>query len=179
MNLVVFRIFGNACYRCRNIVFILNFDEAFVSQNQKCASTVGRIVRNADGCACRDILNLFIFGGVDSHREVYGFESFNQFEFRFFFQGCCQIRSMLHGVGKQLALCQGYVRGYIVGEFDNLNFQALLFSQLFNVVHDFSVRTGGYTDFNRCVRVSLFIGCLVVITAACGDDGQCAKRNGE
>ena len=68
-------------------------------------------------------------------------------------------------LANRLALCQGYVRGYIVGEFDNLNFQALLFSQLFNVVHDFSVRTGGYTDFNRCVRVSLFIGCLVVTTA--------------
>ena len=34
------------------------------SQNQKCTSTVGRIVRNADSCACRDILNLFVFGGV-------------------------------------------------------------------------------------------------------------------
>ena len=85
---------------------------------------------------------------------------------------------MLHRVGKQLALCQRNVRCYIVGELDNFNLQAFLFSQLFDVVHDFSVRTSGYADFYGCVRISLFVGCLVA-AAACGDDGQCAERNSE
>ena len=63
---------------------------------------------------------------------------------------------MLHGVSKELFVVQSNVRSNEIREFNSLNLQVFFSSQFNNVVHDFSMRTSGYADFDEVI-VALFL----------------------
>lgn len=87
-------------------------------------------------------------------------------------QGSVQIRAVLHAVGKNFALEQGYVRSYIIIEFYDFDFQTLLFSQFFDVVHDFGMGAGSNGDLDRCVGCRSFSSFFFIAAAAEGGDWQ-------
>ena len=68
------------------------------------------IIRDADGSAIRNLVTFLELAAIHRHREVYRLKTFFQVKLRFFLQSCRQIRTMLHAVGKKLALVQSHVR---------------------------------------------------------------------
>ena len=170
----VFRVSSDVFNIGNNIIFVFNFNQAFICQKEQGTTAIGRVVRNTNDCAFGNLFTFFNFLGIYCHGEVYGFENFNQFKGRLFFQSCFQVGSVLHGVCKEFALVESNVRSYIIGEFYNFNFQAFLFCQFFYIIHNFSVRTCGYANFNGSRGVCFLFFFLIAATTCC-ESGKCAK----
>ena len=103
-----------------------------MQQSQRTAA-VGRVVRNSDFSAFRNIIQGFDFLGINAHRLDMYLACGYKIHLALGNEGI-QIRLMLEEVGIQLLIIQSQVRFYIIAEFDNLQVYALFSQGAFDLV---------------------------------------------
>ena len=174
-ELEVLGIFGDICYRSVDGVAVLQFNQAGLLEQEQSAGTVGRVVRDSDFGAVRDVFDVFEFMGVNGHGKDDGLADGGDLQ-ALFLDDVVHVRLMLHGVHIQVAFGQGLVRLDVVVEFDDFDSNAL-FSRFFSdFFHDFGMRTGSdaHLDF-FFVTGSTGIGRR---TAAGGKEARRRDENG-
>ncbi len=178
-DLDVLRVLGDVGWRDLETDGLIDLKHALGSQHQKRAATIGRVVRNADGCAILQLVQALHLLGVDTHWRGDGGADADDIELAVG-NLVVEIGLVLEGVGLQLAIGQRLVRHDVIGEIEDFDIEALGRGNLLHLLHDlrmfgrghadldgFSQRAAGKEGCERSSDDELFHGCLldVVISA--------------
>ena len=119
-------------------------------QHQQGAAAIGRVVRNAETCALLQVFQVLDLFGIHTNREVDGVADRHDLVATVL-DLLVEVGLVLVAVGVQVAGGQCRVGLHIVAELDDLDFQAVFFSDLFDLLENLRVRACRDANSQRLV----------------------------
>ena len=147
---------------------VLELDEAGSLQHLERAAAVGRVVRNRDGIAVLELIDRLHLVGVQVERNDEGVADVLDLV-AVAVDLALEIDAVLEGFEVGLAVGEGIVRGYIIGELYELEVDALVRELLLRRCPDILV--------DRADNAELYGGlCVAAAGCLCGIIGSAARR---
>ena len=172
----MFRVFYDICRGGFHADAFLQFDDACFFEQLETTAFIGRVVRDGDGSAVRQILDILVLIGVDAHAHQDSFADRDEVCIVLFVE-VLQERFMLVDNEVEIVVSECLIRSDIVGEFLHVDLETVAFCFFGSGFDDFCMRAGCSTDgdlFLFLYRGSGRGGWLCVGTTA-GDDGCCGE----
>ena len=174
------RVFRNVCRSSFHAYAFLELDQAGFFKKLESASFICRIVRNGNGSAVRNILDILVLVGVNAHAHQDGFSNRNEVCVVLLIE-VVQEWFMLVNYKIKISVSKCLIRGNVVREFLYIDLKAVLFSFFGSCFNNLSVRAGCCTNRNFLLFCRSRLGrgcCRLSVGTAAGDDcccGECAK----
>ena len=139
--------------------------KASLFKEQERAAAVRRVVRDRDGRAVRELVELLDLARVDAHRLDVDAAGVRELHFLVLGNEVVEVRQMLEEVRVKLLVVQRDIRLHIVGELDDFQLVSFLFQERLDRLKDLGVRHGCRADLDG-------LGVAPSAAAREGEDGE-------